>query len=128
MATNKILRSVGLLMAPLIFVGGAFAQDPLERTKVTVNQSIEVPGAVLPAGTYVFRLVDPYMDPHVVLVFNEREDRLLATVIAVNDYRAEPIGKTVLNFGEAPAGKPAPVREWFYPGNTIGHEFVYPAK
>jgi hypothetical protein len=27
---------------------------------------------------------------------------------------------------EMPAGAPEAVGVWFYPGNTIGHQFVYP--
>ena len=29
-------------------------------------------------------------------------------------------------FAERPAGQPQAAREWFYPGRSIGVEFVYP--
>jgi len=126
--TTKILRSAGLLTAPLILACGVLAQADQwdKRTKITVNESIEVPGTVLPAGTYIFRLLDSPSDRHVVQVFNEREDHIFATVIAIPNLRLTPTGKTVLSFYEVPAGQPQPVRAWFYPGDDFGQEFVYP--
>jgi hypothetical protein len=96
-----------------------------KRTIITVNESIEVPGAVLPAGTYILKLVDSPSDRHIVQVMNEREDHVFATVLAIPNYRMEPRGKTVLTFYEVPAGQPQPVRAWFYPGDNYGQEFVY---
>jgi LPXTG-motif cell wall-anchored protein len=59
---------------------------------------------------------------------NPRQDHVYATVIAINNYRLEPRGKTVMTFYEVPAGQPAPVRAWFYPGDNYGQEFVYSKK
>jgi len=125
--TTKVLRSAGLLTAPLILMCGALVQAGQwdRNTKITVNEAIEVPGAVLPAGTYVFRLADT-TSPNIVQVLSENQDHVFATVIAIPEYRLEPTGKTVLSFGEASPGKPMPVRAWFYPGDTYGQEFVYP--
>jgi outer membrane biosynthesis protein TonB len=116
-----------LALAPLIMLTGISAQaDEWDKhTLITVDRSIEVPGTVLPAGKYVFRLLDSPSDRHVVQVFNERQDHLMATVIAIPNYRLEPTGDTVLSFYEVPAGQPQPVRAWFYPGDNYGQEFVY---
>jgi hypothetical protein len=32
----------------------------------------------------------------------------------------------VITFAEAPASQPQPVRYWYYPGRTLGHEFIDP--
>ena len=32
----------------------------------------------------------------------------------------------MIRFKERATGKPQALKAWFYPGNTIGHEFVYP--
>jgi hypothetical protein len=98
-----------------------------KQTKITVDEAIEVPGAVLPAGTYVFRLVDSPSDRHIVQVFNANQDHVFATILAIPNYRLEPTGKTALSFYEVPAGNPVPVHAWFYPGDNSGQEFVYPA-
>src|SRR5580700_184053 len=38
---------------------------------ITFNGPVEVPGTVLPAGTYEFKLVDPMGDPNVLEIRNE---------------------------------------------------------
>jgi hypothetical protein len=125
---QRILRSPALLAVPVLMAWGvaAHADEWDKMTKITVGESIEVPGAVLPAGTYLFKLVDSPSDRHIVQVMNVREDHVYATVIAIPNYRLEPTGKTALTFYEVPAGQPAPVRAWFYPGDNFGQEFVYP--
>jgi len=125
---QSILRSAGLLVVPAIMACGvaAHADQWDKMIKITVNETIEVPGAVLPAGTYVLKLVDSPSDRNIVQVMNERQDHVFATVLAIPNYRLQPSGKTVLTFYEVPIGQPQPVRAWFYPGDNYGQEFVYP--
>ena len=96
------------------------------KTVLTFSAPVEVPGHVLPAGTYVFKLQDSQSDRHIVQIYNKEENHLIANVLAVPDERLEPRGKTVISFEERPSGSPEALRAWFYPGNTIGQEFVYP--
>jgi len=96
------------------------------KTIVTFSAPVELPGIVLPAGTYVFKLEDSLSDRNIVQVFNKDENRLLATILAVPDYRYEPTDKTVMTFEERPRGTPEAIRAWFYPGANYGEEFVYP--
>jgi hypothetical protein len=109
----------------MAFGAVAHADEWNKQTTITVNQSIEVPGAVLPAGSYVFKLVDSQSNRNIVQVLNPRQDHVYATVIAINNYQMEPKGHTVFTFYEVPAGNPQPVRAWFYPGDNYGQEFVY---
>jgi hypothetical protein len=103
-----------------------------ERTVVTFSEPVQTPGvhvegwAVLPAGTYVFKLLDSPSDRHIVQIFNKDETMLYATVLAIPNYRLQITGKTVITFWETPPGQPAALRAWFYPGNNFGQEFVYP--
>jgi LPXTG-motif cell wall-anchored protein len=127
----NIRNITGALAIPLFMAFGvatAHADEWNKETKITVNQTIEVPGAVLPAGTYIFKLVDSPSNRNIVQVMNPRQDHVYATVIAINNYRMQPTGHTVLTFYEVPAGQPVPVRAWFYPGDNYGQEFVYPKK
>lgn len=105
---------------------GADEWDKL--TYVTIDAPVEVPGAVLPPGRYVFKLVDSSSDRHIVQVQNDRQNHTFATILAINDYRVEPTGHTVFTFYETPAGQPKAIREWFYPGDNFGQEFVYHKK
>jgi hypothetical protein len=97
-----------------------------KKTILTFSAPVEVPGRVLPAGTYVFKLLDSPSDRHIVQIYDKDEQHLIANVLAVPDERLEPRGKTVISFDERPSGSPEALRAWFYPGNTTGQEFVYP--
>lgn len=96
-----------------------------QRTVMTFSDTVQVPGAILPAGTYVFRLRDSPSDRYTVQILNERENHMYATVLAIPDYRDTAPEKTVVSFYEAPAGQPMPIKAWFYPGEKYGREFVY---
>ena len=61
-----------------------------------------------------------------VQIFNEREDQLQTTVLAIPNYRLQPTGKTEFQWWETPAGQPRAMRAWFYPGDNFGQEFAYP--
>jgi hypothetical protein len=52
--------------------------------------------------------------------------KVYTTILAIPDQRLEPSDKPVVLFSETPAGTPAAIKAWFYPGDTIGDEFVYP--
>ena len=97
-----------------------------KKTIVTFDQPVEIPGMVLPAGTYVFRIFDSYSYRHIVQIWNEDGRRLVTTILAIPNYRLQPTGETVIKFGERPAGLPQALRAWFYPGDNFGQEFVYP--
>lgn len=102
------------------------ADDWNKKTYITVNQPILIPGHELMPGKYVLKLLNSSSDRHIVQVFNNEENHLIATILAFNNYRVEPTGKTVLTFWETPAGVPPALRGWFYPGDTWGQEFAYP--
>jgi hypothetical protein len=126
---NKTTTNV-ILLAGLAFLGGmaprALADDWDQRTIFTFSGPVEIPGQVLDAGTYVFKVVDSASDRNVVQVFSEDENHLYGTFLTVPDYHQRPSGKTIINFEERAAGDPEAVKAWFYPGDNYGHDFVYP--
>jgi hypothetical protein len=87
---------------------------------------VQIPGATLAAGTYVFKLADLQSNRHVVQIFDKDEKKIYGTILAIPDQKLEPSDKPVVMFAERPAGTPQAVKAWFYPGETIGNEFVYP--
>lgn len=104
----------------------ANAQTALNnRTVMTFSQPVEVPGKILPAGTYTFELHDSGMNRHVVQIFDQAGTKLIALVLAIPDYRLKATEETVIKFTEVAAGKPQPIRAWFYPGQIVGQELVY---
>jgi hypothetical protein len=110
----------------LTFVPGAMADQWNKKTIITVNEPVQVPGKVLQPGKYVMKLMDSQSNRHIVQIFNEREDQLQTTVLAIPNYRLQPTGKTEFQWWETPAGQPKAMRAWFYPGDNFGQEFAYP--
>jgi hypothetical protein len=117
-----------LVFFGLVFPAGAKADELNKRTVMTISEPVEIPGAnvALPAGTYVIKVVDVAGDRSVVQIFNDREDTLYATVLAIPNYRIKPSDKSQFTFWETPSGVPKALRSWFFPGDTFGVEFLYP--
>ena len=121
----------------LAVLGTAFsptakADEWNRKTIITFSGPVEIPGvhlqgyAVLPAGTYVFKILDSKSDRHIVQIFSQDEKTVYATILAIPNYRLTATDKTVMTFRERPAGEPEALRAWFYPGREWGEEFVYP--
>jgi hypothetical protein len=121
----------------MAILGAAFspiakADDHDKKTTVTFSAPVEIPPVyitgmrVLPAGTYVFKLVESSSDRHIVQIFNADQSKIYATILAIPNYRLRPTNKTVITFNEGISGSPEPIRAWFYPGANWGEEFVYP--
>ena len=120
-----------LAVVTLAFPSTGKADEWNKKTTATFSAPFEIPGVgtqVLPAGTYVFKLMDSLSDRHIVQIFNERGDHVYATILAIPNYRLRSTDKTVMTFRERAASEPEAIRAWFYPGNNWGQEFVYPKK
>jgi len=130
------LRRAPALLS-MAFLGAAFsptakADERDHMTTVTFSAPVEIPPVYitgmryLPAGTYVFKLVESSNDRHIVQIFNKEQTKIYATILAIANYRLTPTGRTVITFNEGIQGKPEAIRAWFYPGANWGEEFVYP--
>jgi hypothetical protein len=123
-------RAMLILLAGLAIVGGmaprANADEWDQKTIFTFSGPVEIPGQVLPAGTYVFKLADSSSDRNTVQVFSQDEKHLYGTFLSIPDERLQPAGKPIITFDERTAGSPEAVRAWFYPGDEYGHQLVYP--
>ena len=112
----------------LLAVPSASADDWNRKTVITFSGPVEVPGVgaqTLPAGTYVFKILDSQSDRHIVQIFNQDETHVFTTILAIPNYRLKTTDKTVISFRERPVGQPEALKAWFYPGRQWGEEFVY---
>jgi hypothetical protein len=126
MRIHKLYIALGLLIAlGMFFELTAHADETNEATKITFSAPVQVPGQVLPAGTYLFEQAEPNGNPDVVQIFNADRTVLYATVQTASTERKEATGDTTITLAEPESGNPVLVK-WFYPGRVIGHEFLYP--
>jgi len=104
----------------------AAADEMNQKTTFTFSGPVEVPGQVLQAGTYVFKLEDSESDRNIVRIFSEDGRHLYGTFLSIPHERRSPTAKPSIIFEENSAGAPEAVKEWFFPGDDYGHEFLYP--
>jgi hypothetical protein len=123
---KTIFAVLALTLLGATLASGARADEWNKKTILTFSQPIEIPGQILPAGTYTFVLLDSPSDRHIVQIFNADGSHIIATVLAINDYRLKPTGDTVVKFAERSGDNPEALKAWFYPGDNFGQEFVYP--
>jgi len=128
---NKIkvaFVSLVMLTAGSSLLPVAQASDQDKETIVTFSEPVEIPGQVLLAGKYMFKLADIGSDPNIVQIFAQEEGllRLVATEMCIPTYRSNPTEEPLFTLEERPAGAPEAVGSWFYAGSTDGLEFVYP--
>jgi len=126
-SSRKILAAFcGVGLAAGILAVRAQADPWDKKTILTVNKSFQVQDRLLPAGTYVFKLLDSSANRHVVQILNEDQSHIIDTVMAIPNYRLQPTGHSRFTFWETPPGAAPALRAWFYPGDNFGQEFRYP--
>lgn len=128
--TAPLVGSLAILGA--LFAPSIQADDYDKKTTVTFSAPVAIPPVhlqgwgVLPAGTYVFKLLNSSSNRHIVQIFNKEQTQIYATILAIPNYRLTAKDKTVMTFNEGIRGRPESIRAWFYPGANWGEEFVYP--
>jgi len=123
----RVLKAVCCAaMLTAMLAPAARADEWNKKTILTFSGAVQVPGATLPAGSYVFKLADIPGNRHVVQVFDKDEKKIYTTILAIPNDRLEPTDKPVVLFSERASGSPQAVKVWYYPGDRIGDEFVYP--
>jgi hypothetical protein len=116
----------GALALTAFLAPGAHADDWNKRTYLTFSGPVQIPGATLPAGTYTFEIANPDTTRHVIRVSEKDTNKPIGLFMTIPADRMEPPDDNLIMFAERPAGSPQAIQMWFYPGDRIGEEFVYP--
>jgi hypothetical protein len=127
----KMMRTIVTIFAVILlavaFTAAARADTGFsKRTVVTFSEPVEIPGQILPSGTYTIELYESFGNRHIVRIYNADRSALIATVLAIPNQRLTSSSDNVLKFAERPGNSPDALKAWFYPGETSGQEFVYP--
>jgi len=116
------------ILACMVFLPAARADEWNQMTKMEFSEPVEIPGAVLPAGTYWFVLLDDSSNRDIVRIFSSDWSKLYATLFRVPTERMQSTDRTEIKFAERPHSQPEALFKWYYPGLLTGHEFSYPQK
>ena len=128
MAARKVIHTLfgAALVGVLVTSPIGAALNPGRTTYFTFSKAVQLPGVALPAGSYVFEVVDPETGGSVVRVASRDRSKIYLTRVTnrVERPRSREMEPRIV-FGEAPAGQLPPVRSWFPHGETIGRAFIY---
>jgi hypothetical protein len=125
-AVVRKFSTIVLLLAFSMVLPAARASEANQATQVTFSQPIQIPGRVLPAGTYWFILPDNANDHDQVRIYNADRTVFYETVLTINAERSQATDKSAFTFTAHETAQPQALISWFYPGETTGHEFLYP--
>ena len=126
MARVTLIATALVIALVAVFAGPTAAQtDTRDRTFLTFSGPVEMPGVTLPGGTYVFKLADT-PSRNVVEVWDRNEKKMIGHWLFVQATRPDVSQDTVVMFKETAAGQTPAVHYWYYPGEKIGKEFIYP--
>jgi hypothetical protein len=126
---SKLIASTLAALTLTLGVGSiAYAQPSDNRTYFTFSAPVTVPGTTLPAGKYLFRIADANTSRKVVNILSEDGKKSLAMLHTIPNQARQVPKDPEIRFMEVSAGVPPPVKTWWYPGRSIGYEFIYPRK
>ena len=125
MKIHKTYIVVGMIIAIALFLEiAAHADDVLQATEISFNQPVQIPGQILPAGTYLFKQANgDNLD--VVQILSSDRAHLYATLETIPTESREVPDNTTVALAEQGTGNPDVLLKWFYPGEETGHEFAY---
>jgi hypothetical protein len=116
------------VLAVLVFGAGgsAHAQPSDYRTYFTFSTPVTLPGVTLPAGRYLFRLADSDSSRKVISVLSEDGKTPMAMLHTIPTQLPKAPTDPEIRFLETSGDTPPPIKGWWYPGRSIGYEFIYP--
>jgi len=124
MSAFKIHLLVLFALAALVLVTPqtASAQGLITGTIASFDQPVEIPGHVLPAGTYAF----VEKGSTIVQVWDKDQTKLFATLITnaaeQSQYSEE---RQEFEFEKSTSDAPMELKAWFVGSGSLGHQFIY---
>ncbi len=123
-----LVIAFSIILGGMVFLPAAAANEWDQATKMTFNAAVEIPGKVLPLGSYWFVLADTQGDQQIVQVSNADRTKIYASEETVPTERLQATSRVELKFAERPNHLPEALLKWYYPGQLTGQEFLYPQK
>ena len=128
MFVRNIVHTVcGVVLLSVLATSSTGAIPNARRTTYfTFRAEVGLPGTTLPAGSYVFEVMNPDTSADLVRVMNRERTRTYALRFTRTVHRSQEGNlKSTIMLGEAPAGQPQPIKTWFPEDETTGREFIY---
>ena len=123
---TQVKRIASVLAVVLLVLASQSARaDEFDHLMViTFSAPVQIPGEVLPAGTY--RFSNPDGDRGLLQIRSADGTQPYATLLTIPAERSQVTDEAVVKFEERTSGSPEAIRSVFYPGETTGMALVYP--
>jgi hypothetical protein len=128
MLARKIVHTLlGVVLLGVLATSTTGANMNASRTTYfTFSGTVQMPGVALPAGTYIFEVVNPDGGSDVVKVLSrDRKTLHLMRLTRSIERRSGGNLDAAITLGETAAGIPPKVKAWFPQSETRGREFIY---
>ena len=125
MSVRKMVAIAALVLAAGATTGIVRADEADQAIRVTFSGPVQIPGQVLPAGTYWFAVIDD-RNPNVVQILSADRSKSYGILNTISRERSVEVSNATFTLAKRRGTEPEALVAWFYPGHTIGHEFVYP--
>lgn len=110
-AAFRNIAAISFWLAFLIAVPAIRADDLNQATLFTFNQPVQIPGHVLPAGTYLFEIVKNF-NHEIVRISNADRINVIALIQARPTVQKRFAGKTAIVLAETGVSQPAAIVSW----------------
>lgn len=127
MSSRHALHTLfGIVLLGLLATSSTGAMNANKTTYFTFSKAVQLPGVTLPAGTYIFEVLNSSSGSNVVSVRSRDRSTLylLKLTLGIDRPRTRDLKPSIV-FGEQPAGNPPTVKAWFPESETRGREFIY---
>src|SRR5215813_2407427 len=127
MSRTKLSRLLLFLICAVgVLASSAFAQTVDKKVYFTFSGPVEIPGATLPAGKYLFHLADPDSGRQVLQVQSADGKRVYGMFFSMPAQRPTAPDQAEVRFMETASGSPAVISTLWYAGERTGRELIYP--
>ena len=122
----RVSRFIALLAGATLLWASQARADKAWRTNLTLAEPTEIPGDILPAGNYIVKVINTQETRSIVQFTTPDESSVVATVLAVPNYRVQAPENTEFVYFQRAEGMGPAIKSWVHPGYNYGVEFVYP--
>lgn len=126
-AVARDIATLALLLAFLVVLPLLRANVWNQATRFTFSLPVQIPGSVLPAGTYVFEMVKSF-NHDIVRISNADRTKVIALIPTIPTQQRGLSGKSAIILAERGKSQPEAIIAWTYPRQLEGHEFLYPKR
>jgi len=119
------VMAISIFLLGSVFAPQARADEGNKAILFTINQPVDIPGAVIGPGRYELKLLG--FGDTVAGVWSPHGQKLYGFVGTTFVSRSHGISHARLDLSKPHSGELARIKDWYYPGDDYGYRLAYPA-